>query len=198
MFEYDDTMSLSAEPIFVPALASLYDLVPHDGLLSPDELEDVASAIAARTDIWEPLVHGNPERRCYELVYEDDRMDAWILSWMPGQGTGFHDHYISGVGLCVARGCVREDIMVYGGEPQSRRLSEGATRQGGPGYIHRVNHDEGMPAVTVHVYSPRLDWVGQYRLAADGVVLREVRPGRNELTEQLIADGALEHVLERF
>ena len=70
-------------------------------------------------------------------------MDAWILSWMPGQGTGFHDHYISGVGLCVARGCVREDIMVYGGEPQSRRLGDGATRQGGPGYIHRVNHDEG-------------------------------------------------------
>ena len=191
-------MSLSAEPIFVPALASLDGLVPHAGLLSPDELEGVASTIAARTDIWEPLVHGNPERRCYELVYEDDRMDAWILSWMPGQGTGFHDHYISGVGLCVARGCVREDIMVYGAEPQSRRLCEGSTRQGGPGYIHRVNHDEGLPAVTIHVYSPRLDWVGQYRLAADGVVKREVRPGRNELTEQLIADGALEHVLERF
>jgi len=191
-------MSLSAEPIFVPALASLDGLVPHDGLLSPDELEGVASTIAARTDMWEPLVHGNPERRCYELVYEDDRMDAWVLSWMPGQGTGFHDHYISGVGLCVARGCVREDIMVYGGEPQSRRLCEGSTRQAGPGYTHGVNHDEGMPAVTVHVYSPRLDWVGQYRLAEDGVVLREVRPGRNELTEQLIADGALEHVLERF
>jgi len=25
-----------------------------------------------------------------------------------------------------------------------------------------------------------------------------VRPGRNELTDQLIAEGALEHVLERF
>ena len=192
------SLNMSTEPLFVPALASLDGLVPHDGLLSPDELEGVAAGLAARTDIWEPLVHGNPDRRCYELVYEDDRMDAWILSWMPGQGTGFHDHYISGVGVCVARGCVREDIMVYGGEPQSRRLGVGATRQGGPGYIHRVNHDDGFPAVTVHVYSPRLDWVGQYRLAEDGVVRREVRPGRNELTEQLIADGALEHVLERF
>ena len=192
------SLNMSTEPLFVPALASLDELVPHDGLLSPDELEGVAAGLAARTDIWEPLVHGNPDRRCYELVYEDDRMDAWILSWMPGQGTGFHDHYISGVGLCVARGCVREDIMVYGGEPRSRRLGVGETRQGGPGYIHRVNHDDGFPAVTVHVYSPRLDWVGQYRLAEDGVVRREVRPGRNELTEQLIADGALEHVLERF
>src|SRR6478736_6114719 len=125
-------MSLSTEPLFVPALASLDDLVPHEGLLSPDELEDVASGIAAPTDIWEPLVHDNPERRCYELVYEDERMDAWILSWMPGQGTGFHDHYISGVGLSVASGCVREDLMVYGREHQSRSLRPGDTRQGGP------------------------------------------------------------------
>lgn len=191
-------MSMTTEPLFVPALASLDELVPHEGLLSPDELEAVARKIAVRTDLWEPLVHSDADRRRYELVYEDDRMDAWILSWMPGQGTGFHDHYISGVGLCVASGGVREDLMVYGGEHHSRQLRAGETRQGGPGYIHRVSHDEGRPAVTVHVYSPRLDWVGQYRLAGDGVVLREVRPGRNELTEQLLADGALEHVLERF
>lgn len=191
-------MSMSIEPLFVPALASLDELVPHEGLLAPGELEDVARQIAARRALWEGLVRSDPDHRRYELVYEDDRMDAWILSWMPGQGTGFHDHYISGVGLCVASGCVREDLMVYGAEHQSRRLRTGDTRQGGPGYIHRVSHDEGTPAVTVHVYSPRLDWVGQYRLAEDGVMQREVRPGRNELTEQLVADGALEHVLERF
>ena len=52
--------------------------------------------------------------------------------------------------------------------------------------------------MTVHVYSPRLDWVGQYRLGDDGVIKREVRPGRNELTAQLLAEGALEDVLERF
>jgi hypothetical protein len=188
----------TTEALFVPALSSLDDFVSHDGLLAPDELEDVARAIAGRTDVWEPLVHANASRRCYELVYEDERMDAWILSWMPGQGTGFHDHYISSVGLCVARGAVREDLMVYGAADQSRELRPGDSRQGGPGYIHRVSHHDGQPAVTVHVYSPRLDWVGQYRLADDGVVQREVRPGRNELTEQLIAEGALQHVLERF
>ena len=69
-------------------------------------------------------------------------MDAWILSWMPGQGTGFHDHYISGVGLCVASGTVQEDLLVYGAEPQSRMLGTGDSRQGGPGYIHRVTYDE--------------------------------------------------------
>ena len=71
-------------------------------------------------------------------------------------------------------------------------------RDHGSGIPVDVMEDQGLPAVTVHVYSPRLDWVGQYRLADDGVIQREVRPGRNELTEQLIADGALQNVLERF
>ena len=185
-------------PLLTPALASLGDLLPHDGLLAPDELEDLAGTIAARTDIWQPLTHADPERRRYELVYEDEWVDAWVLSWMPGQGTGFHDHYVSGVGVAVAAGTVREDLMVYGGDHLPLHLKAGDTRQGGPGYIHRVTHESGEPAVTIHIYSPRLDWVGQYRLGDDGIVRREVRPGRNELTAQLVAEGALGNVLERF
>ena len=163
-----------------------------------DELERVAAEISARRDIWEPLVRVDPDQRRYELVYEDDHVDAWVLSWMPGQGTGFHDHYISGVGLCCAQGGVREDLLVYGAPDVELHLRAGDTRRGGPGYIHRVRHEEGEPAVTIHVYSPRLDWVGQYRLGDNGLVRREVRPGRNELTDQLISEGALQHVLERF
>ena len=190
---------MTTSPTFTSSVASLGDIVPHDGLLSPDELEGVAGGIVGRPEIWEPLVDADPAQRRYELLYEDDRMDAWVLSWMPGQGTGFHDHYISGVGVAVAAGAVREDLMVYGREHVARHLEAGDTRQGGPGYIHRVRHESGEPAVTIHVYSPRLEWVGQYRLdEATGIVRREVRPGRNELTEQLIAEGALEHVLKRF
>jgi hypothetical protein len=36
--------------------------------------------------------------------------------------------------------------------------------------------------VTIHVYSPRLDEVGQYRLDEHGVMRREAAPGRTELT----------------
>lgn len=189
---------MSVAPVFSPAVASLDELVPHDGILTLEELEEIARGIADDSDLWEPLVRVDAHQRRYELVYEDERMDAWVLSWMPGQGTGFHDHYVSGVGLCVASGCVREDQMVYGGEHLARHLRPGHTRKGGPGYIHRVSHAEGTPAVTVHVYSPRLDWVGQYRVDEDGVVRREVQPGRNELKPQLIAEGALDGVLERF
>lgn len=189
---------MSTAPQPVPALASLGGLVPREGILTPAELELLASEIGGRPDIWEPLVRVDAQQRRYELIYEDEDVDAWVLSWMPGQGTGFHDHYISSVGICCTLGGVREDLMVYGRDHEPLHLRAGDTRQGGPGYIHRVRHELGEPAVTIHVYSPRLDWVGQYRLGEDGVVRREVRPGRNELTDQLLAEGALHRVLERF
>ena len=189
---------VSGTPLFLPALAALDPLVPHEGILEPEELEQVARDIASRPAIWEPLVRHDTERRRYELLYEDDRMDAWVLSWMPGQATGFHDHYISSVGICVAQGCVREDQMRYGGDPLERHLSAGGSRHGDASYIHRVRHWDGAPAVTIHVYSPVLEWVGQYRLDDDGVVRREPSPGRNELRPQLVSEGALHGALDRF
>lgn len=185
-------------PLFAPALASLDGLVPHEGILSIDELERVARDIAARARLWQPLVHTDYAQRRYELAYEDERMDAWVLSWMPGQATGFHDHYVSGVGLCVAAGSVVEDQMVVGGDHVVRRLDPGATRKGGPGYIHRVRHEAGVPAVTIHVYSPRLDEVGQYRIDAGSVVRREPAPGRVELTMQHLAGIPRAWTEERF
>ncbi len=165
-----------------PVYATLEDLVPHDGLLDATELEEAALQIGARPAIWEPLVRTDPERRRYELIYEDERMDAWVLSWMPGQGTGFHDHFISSVGVCVVAGAVREAQLRLGGDNVEVRLAPGASLHGGPGYIHRIRHAEGEPAVTIHVYSPRLDWVGQYRVDDDGTLRREPAPGRVELT----------------
>jgi hypothetical protein len=168
--------------VFIPALATLSDLLPHPGVLTPDELEALAVGIAERPEIWEPLVRVDSEHRRFELIYEDDDVDAWLLSWMPGQGTGFHDHYVSSVGIACVQGVVREDWLLFGAPERRFRLRAGDTRQGGPGYIHRVRHAQGEPAVTVHVYSPRLDEVGQYRLDADGVMRREPAPGRTELT----------------
>jgi len=168
--------------VFVPAHSTLDGLVPHEGLLDAAELEEVAVRIAARPEIWEPLVRIDPVQRRYELIYEDDHMDAWVLSWMPGQGTGFHDHFSSSVGVSVVAGAVREAQLRLDAEHVEARLEPGDSLNGGPGYIHRVRHAEGEPAVTIHVYSPRLDWVGQYRVDDQGILRREPAPGRVELT----------------
>ena len=168
--------------LFIPALSSLTELVPHDGLLSAEELEEIAAAIGERPELWQPLVHTDTTHRRYELLYEDDRMDAWVLSWMPGQGTGFHDHAISAVGICCVQGSVREALLRSGTPELELDVRAGGRRCGGAGYIHRVRHGEGEPAVTIHVYAPRLDEVGQYRVDEHGIMRREVAPGRVELT----------------
>ena len=41
--------------------------------------------IAARPDLWTPLVVIDRDRRRYDLLYDDDQVDIWVLSWMPGQ-----------------------------------------------------------------------------------------------------------------
>ena len=172
--------------VFVPAVPSLAELVPHSGLLSAEELEAIAAAIAERPTLWEPLVRVDSGHRRYELLYEDGRMDAWVLSWMPGQGTGFHDHATSAVGICCVQGSVREALLRADEPPNVREVEHevrvGDRRRGGPGYIHRVRHGDGEPAVTIHVYSPRLDEVGQYRVDEHGIMRRETAPGRVELT----------------
>ncbi len=167
-------------------------LFPHDDLLSVDELATVVRAIHQDESMWRPLVVTDPERRRYRLLYEDDRVDIWVLSWMPGQGTGFHDHGVSGVALCSCEGTVVERQMVLPQGSSTVHMTPGTVRTGPAGYIHSVAFSEapapGVPTVTLHAYSPPLLEVGQYRADDDGVLWREIVHGRQELVDHSIGD----------
>lgn len=157
-----------------------------DGVLDTDALAKLVGDVVADRETWEPLVVVDPERRRYRLVYEDDRLDLWVLSWMPGQATGLHDHGVSGVALTAAQGSVEERHLVIGAEPTRRILTPGPVYTGASGYIHAVGHDSGAPAVTIHAYSPPLVQVGQYRATPDGQIWREIQHGRQELLDHTI------------
>jgi len=62
----------------------------------------------------------------------------------------------------------------------SHVVRPGETQEGPFGYIHRVVHSEGHPAISVHSYSPPLAWVGQYR-ENGGQLVRLRQPGRTRL-----------------
>jgi hypothetical protein len=162
------------------------ELLCGTGLLSEAELVDLVGRIAATPEIWRPLVVVDRERRRYELLYEDDRVDVWVLSWMPGQRTGFHDHDRSSVGLVCAQGVLDEGSLSLGGDAESVRMSEGVSRSGPGGYIHAVAHHAGEPAVSIHAYSPLLTCVGQYRAGPGGRLRREAEHGRKELRDTTI------------
>ena len=162
------------------------DLIDHPGLLSEVELVELVQRIAADPELWQPLVVVDAERRRYELLYDDDRVDVWVLSWMPGQRTGFHDHDRSRVGLACAQGELDEGSLVIGGEAETVRMTPGTCRSGPGGYIHAVAHRAGEPAVSIHAYSPPLVCVGQFRADDSGRLRREVEHGRRELKDSTI------------
>ena len=172
-------------------LAAIRGLVPAgDGPLTTEQLVRLSAEIAAHEELWRPLVVADPERRRYRLLYEDDRVDSWLIMWMPGQGTGFHDHAMSGVGLVGVDGAVTEKQMRLPSGSFDVEVRNGDTREGPAGYIHSVAHLEGTPAITIHSYSPPLMEVAQYRVDENGVLRRETEHGRRELIDNTIAEVA--------
>jgi hypothetical protein len=187
-----DLTPVHVEPYSADLAARTAELLTPGRQYSPEQLEGVVTQIAARDDLWRPLVIADPSRRRYELLYEDRWIDIWVLSWMPGQRTGFHDHDRSGVGLCCADGCLDEGLLVLGAKAEPVRLTRGASRNGPGGYIHSVAHVEGAPAVSIHAYSPPLLVVGQYSQDPTGRLVRTPEHGRKELNDATIATDSVD------
>ena len=61
-------------------------------LLGARQLADVVRRQAASPSEWMTRVRLNPEGRWYERIHLDDSHEVWVISWLPGQSTGFHDH----------------------------------------------------------------------------------------------------------
>ena len=109
-----------------------------------------------------PLVVCDRRRRRYRLLFEDPRLDVWVLSWMPGQGTGFHDHGDSNVALTALQGSVVERRC--GSARRASSASSARPLPAGAGRIHPFRYPRGRRAGrhAARVFPPLVD-VGQYR-----------------------------------
>ena len=63
--------------------------------LDCEALRRLVAAIADRPELWAPLVTLDPTRRRFEQLRRDGHVDVWVISWMSGHDTGFHDHDVS-------------------------------------------------------------------------------------------------------
>jgi predicted metal-dependent enzyme (double-stranded beta helix superfamily) len=154
---------------------------PPDRDLSPAELRDLAVTLAADMYLWAPFVAHDPDRRIYHPLLRTDHASAWLICWMPGHDTGFHDHDGAAGAVAVVRGRIREERLRLGAPPMATEYAAGGVLTFGPADIHRVRHAGDEPAVTVHAYSPRLRRMGAYVEAPDGVLLRHALDEDDEL-----------------
>jgi mannose-6-phosphate isomerase-like protein (cupin superfamily) len=126
-----------------------------------------AAELLARPDEWLPLVRFDAGRRWYERIVHDPEHEIWLLSWLPGEATGFHDHAESAGAFAVALGTL-EELTLDDGAKRVREIGSGEVRSFGPDHIHEVRNTSGAPAVSIHAYSPPLLAMNRYELTHDG------------------------------
>ena len=104
-------------------------------------------------------------------IAADEHSEAWLLTWLPGQGTDIHDHGGSEGAFVILRGTLSE--WTPGGlrsRGRTRRLRGGEVRPFGAQHVHRVRNDAPEPAISLHVYAPRLETMTRYAHVAGCLV----------------------------
>ncbi len=168
------TSHTGAGPAAVTAAGS--DLTPSGGRgRSGIDLAAVAARLAGERHLWAGLVDFDPVSRYYARIAAETDWEAWLLTWLPGQGTPWHDHGDSSGSFLVLQGELTERVAVRH-EPDGRtvgheatRLRAGRQRTFGHTYVHQVGNEGFDPAVSLHVYAPRLTVMTTY--AVDGTSL---------------------------
>lgn len=162
---YSD-VSIAGDPLALPHL--LPPVPQHPSTVA--EFAGLARSIAADRERWAPQVRYDATTRWYARLRTGPGYEVWLLSWLPGQSSGLHDHGPSSGVLTVLQGALRERALPgegSGGGPDdgsghgsgaevSRVLVAGAQRAFAAGYVHEVVNDALEPAVSLHVYFPGL------------------------------------------
>ncbi|HEU5266763.1 MAG TPA: cysteine dioxygenase family protein [Jatrophihabitans sp.] len=115
-----------------------------------------------------PYVDYDAQHRWHQRIYRDPRLDIWLISWLPEQGTELHDHGGSAGSFTVLSGNLTEAV-VSGGRLRDATRQAGDSVGFGAHYVHDVRNLSEAPAVSVHAYSPPLSTMTYYDLA-DGVL----------------------------
>lgn len=146
---------------------------------TPEELANIVSLFAS-SDGWMDKVRLRTDQRWYERLFHGPDHDIWVISWLPRQSTGFHDHGASSGAFVVATGILEEHRP---GE-QPRVLHPDAPRAFGPDYVHDVRNASLAPAISIHAYSPPLSDMNEYELNGSQLVPRDRASGKTESVNQ--------------
>ena len=143
-------------------------------LLSQRQLAAVVCRLASRPAEWVSRVRLDAEGRWYEQIHAADSYELWLISWLPGHTTGFHDHGGANGAFSVVWGTLDECVVrsTDGAYPVTvAPVGKGVVRSFGPHYIHDVrNSSKDSVAVSIHAYSPPLTAMTRYDLTPGGLV----------------------------
>ena len=143
-------------------------------------LSALTQSIAARPDLWRPLVRFQESGRWWTRLDAPAGVDVWLITWLPAQGTELHDHGESSAAFTVAAGTITEIRPTADGRLAPQELAAGQTQTVDPGDLHDVLNAGVEPAVTIHAYSVPLTRMTYWARTDEGVLV----PARTVLTDE--------------
>jgi len=144
-------------------------------LPSPECLLEIATELGQDIDHWGGrLASGFEERACVSLFLQA-HLRIWAIAWDDADDAGFlyhHDHCSSG-GVYVVRGVLRQERIRLGRPPAGRRVPAGEGFCFDETAVLRMRPERGAgPTVSVHAYSPLLEFTGKYGEREEGLLRR--------------------------
>ena len=130
-------------------------------LTAPSLLEALRD-LAADPDLPALIRPDAVERRWVEVPIGPD-LQAWLISWPAGTSTGWHDHGAAASGAFATISGRLTEYTWHSG-PYVRTLGPGQDRTFPAGHIHDVRNLARTPALSLHVYAPRLTAMTRYHL----------------------------------
>ncbi len=142
---------------------------PRLGQVSPAGLAGIVRRVTAQPETWRGLVRFEPAERWYARIESGDEHEVWLLTWLAGQQTGFHDHGDSAGAFAVISGCLTERTAPYWRpEASGRKLRSGSIRSFGSQFVHDVRNESTEAAVSIHAYSPPLTSMRRFEVTEHG------------------------------
>ena len=156
-------------PGFIPRPRGLTD---RNGVrVSPATLGRLVREVAEAGQ-WRDIAMFCTDERWFQRLELTANYEIWLLTWLPGQHTGFHDHGEAAGAFTVAQGSMLETLARPGRRQVRRRpAAEGTVRMFGPEHLHDVANATSTPAVSVHAYSPPLTAMRRYAMTDGGLTV---------------------------
>jgi predicted metal-dependent enzyme (double-stranded beta helix superfamily) len=139
---------------------------------SPAQLLRTARLFASNPQL-PTLVDPDSEQRQWVELDSNPYLQIWLLSWPAGTHTGWHDHGDSAGAFLSVRGTLLEQTS-NGRRRKDRTLFAGDGRSFGPNHVHHVANVGLQPALSVHLYTPRLTTMTQYDVTPVGLQVRTI------------------------
>jgi predicted metal-dependent enzyme (double-stranded beta helix superfamily) len=159
--------SRSSGPAKIAHPHGLLDGVTDAIDMGTSELLAIARELAHDAVNWHGL--REPARRVWELIDSSQDFEAWVIGWPPGEAIELHDHGESGGAVVVAEGELVEMVIKEDGNGTlalaNTVLPTSASVTFDRSHIHEIVNLGPGPAVSIHVYAPRLTAMTYYEFS---------------------------------